>query len=159
MTSRLQRHLLSQKEAKEFKEKVRNLYGVDLTSDKIEIGKEKRQLFYFVDDVLSFFGENLTPTLCFLLKHRTNLPWVKIDEGAVKAVARGADLYAPGVVEHSGDVKPGRLLVVKTKLDQPVAIMNTVEGADEALKNKRGKVASALHWIGDDMWNLCRSKS
>ncbi|BCS92171.1 hypothetical protein L3N51_01676 [Metallosphaera sp. J1] len=155
----MQRHLLSQKEAKEFREKVKNLYGVELTSERIEIGKEKRQVFYFVDDMLSFFGENLIPTLCFLLKFRANLPWVKIDEGAVKAVARGADLYAPGVVEYAEDVKPGYLLLVKTKTDQPVAVMGTVEGAMEALKNRKGKVASALHWIGDDIWNLCRSRS
>lgn len=51
----LQKHLLSQKEVKEVQNKIKDMYGVTITSEKIEIGKEKRRVFYFVDGVLSFF--------------------------------------------------------------------------------------------------------
>ncbi|AWS00585.1 DUF1947 domain-containing protein [Metallosphaera hakonensis JCM 8857 = DSM 7519] len=155
----MQKHLLSQKEVKEVQNKIKDMYGVTITSEKIEIGKEKRRVFYFVDGVLSFFNDQLIPTLCFAQKYGLKIPWVVIDEGAVKAIARGADLYAPGVIESSTEIKPGSLLLVKTRLGQPVALMIVDEGAIEALKVKKGKIATALHWIGDEIWDMCKPKN
>jgi PUA domain protein len=154
----VQKHLLSQKERKEFLSRIKALYGVDLSSENVEIGKEKKLIYYYLDGKLSFFTEDLIPTLCFLQEHRVTLPTVKVDEGAVKALARGADLFAPGVVETSGEITPGTLLLVLTKTGIPVAIMRASQEVQEALSNKKGKVSTSIHWIGDEIWKMCSKR-
>ncbi|MEM3863840.1 MAG: DUF1947 domain-containing protein [Metallosphaera sp.] len=155
----MQKHVLSQKDVREFKNKIKMLYNIDINANKIEIGKDKKRVFYFLDDVLCFFDDKLIPTLCFLQKNDINMPWVKIDEGAVKAIVRGADLYAPGVLESSGNLMPGSLIVVKARQGQPVAVMMGTGEMIEALSSRKGKVATSLHWIGDEVWNMCKSKT
>ncbi|MEM3293484.1 MAG: DUF1947 domain-containing protein, partial [Metallosphaera sp.] len=62
----MQKHVLSQKDMREFKNKIKMLYNIDINANKIEIGKDKKRVFYFLDDVLCFFDDKLIPTLCFL---------------------------------------------------------------------------------------------
>ncbi|QKR01032.1 DUF1947 domain-containing protein [Metallosphaera tengchongensis] len=154
----MQKHPLSQKETREFLSKLKDIYGLNITAEKVEVGKEKRNVYYFIDGKLSFVEDGLIPTLCFLQEHEIKLPFVVVDEGAVKAVARGADLYAPGVLEVQGTLDTGKLLLVKAKQGQIIAVMRISEGAEEAMRNKKGKIASNVHYIGDDLWKMCRSR-
>ncbi|MBW9140710.1 MAG: RNA-binding protein [Candidatus Aramenus sp.] len=154
----MQRHFLSQKELKSFKSLIKQKYSLEIESDNVEIGREKKQVYYFIDGKLSFFSEELVPTLCWIMDAKVNLPFVVVDEGAVKALSRGADLFAPGIVSYSCECKPNDIILARTTTGIPVAVMKVLINKEEAMTTKRGKFAQNLHWIGDDIWKICRGQ-
>jgi PUA domain protein len=153
----MQRHVMSKKDAKEFLDKIKKLYGLEL-SGQLEIGKEKKSVYYFVNGLLAFFNEPPLPTICGAMKYNINMPFVVVDEGAVKAVSNGADLFAPGIVEYNCDCKEGDYFLVKTKTGIPVAVMRALMSAEQAKSERKGKFGENLHHIGDDIWEMCRGK-
>ncbi|MCI2414237.1 MAG: RNA-binding protein [Candidatus Aramenus sp.] len=154
----MQRHFLSQKELKSFKSLVKQKYSVEIESDNVEVGREKKQVYYFIDGKLSFFSEELVPTLCWVMDAKANLPFVVVDEGAVKALSRGADLFAPGIVSYNCECKPNDIILARITTGMPVAVMKVLISKEEAVTTKRGKFAQNLHWIGDDIWKICRGQ-
>jgi PUA domain protein len=153
----MQRHVMSKKDAKEFLKRVKELYGVELEGN-LEVGKEKKEVYYFLDGLLAFFGDPPLPTICAVLKLYLNMPYVVVDEGAVKAVTNGADLFAPGIVEFNCDCKEGEYFLVKTKAGVPVAVMRALMPAEKAKAEKRGKFGENLHHVGDELWETCKAK-
>ncbi len=154
----MQRHFLSQKELKNFKNLVKQKYQVEVESDKVEVGKEKKQVYYFIDGKLSFFSDELIPTLCWVMDAKVNLPYVVVDEGAVKALSRGADLFAPGIVSYNCECKPNDIVLARTVTGIPVAVMKVLISKEEAINTKKGKFAQNLHWIGDEIWKMCKDQ-
>ena len=63
----MQRHVLSEKESVEIKEKVKEKYNIDLDG-QLEIGKEKKAKYYLVNHILAFFVMNneIVPTLSLI---------------------------------------------------------------------------------------------
>ncbi|MEM0015738.1 MAG: RNA-binding protein [Saccharolobus sp.] len=151
----MQRHVLSSKDAKIFINKVKEKYNIDVSNSRLEIGKEKKQIWYYVDGILAFFSEDLIPTLCGILKLKISLPYVIIDEGAVKAVSNGADLFTPGIVEYNCECKEGDIILAKTKTNLPVAVLRVILPKDKVLLEKKGKFAENLHHVGDKLWEKC----
>ncbi len=145
---------MSSKDAKVFLKSIKDKYGLDLSNAKLEIGKEKKSVWYFVDNTLAFF-DDLIPTLCGVIKLKISLPYVVIDEGAVKAVSAGADLFTPGIVEYDCECKEGDIILAKTKNNLPVAILKVLIPKEKALAEKRGKFAENLHHVGDKLWEMC----
>ncbi|QGA67970.1 RNA-binding protein [Sulfolobus sp. E11-6] len=150
----MQRHVMSSKDAKIFISKIKEKYNIDISNAKLEIGKEKKETWYYVNDILAFFND-LIPTLCAVMKLKMSLPYVIIDEGAVKAVSRGADLFTPGIVEYGCECKENDIILAKTKTNLPVAILRVLIPKDKALVEKRGKFAINLHHVGDTIWEMC----
>lgn len=145
---------MSSKDTKAFLKSIKEKYGLDLSNAKLEIGKEKKSVWYFVDNTLAFF-DDLIPTLCGVIKLKISLPYVVIDEGAVKAVSTGADLFVPGIVEYNCECKEGDIILAKTKTNLPVAILKVLISKEKALAEKRGKFAENLHHVGDKLWEMC----
>ncbi|BBG24725.1 DUF1947 domain-containing protein [Sulfuracidifex tepidarius] len=156
----MQRHVLSEKESEEIGEIIKRNYGVDL-SGKIEIGKEKKKKYYFVNRVLSFFSyeDVLLPTLCGVMKLSLKVPYVSVDEGAVKALVKGADLFVPGIKEYHCEVKPGTFVLARTLQGVPVSILKVVDEAVEATKNGKGKFGVNVHHLKDELWGLCNEEN
>ncbi|EZQ10868.1 MULTISPECIES: DUF1947 domain-containing protein [Acidianus] len=153
----MQRHFLSQKELKAVIEKVKQKYNIDINPEKAEIGKEKKQIFFFFDGKLSLFSEELIPTLCLIESLKLDLPYVEVDEGAVRAILKGADLFVPGIKSfHCENSKPGDIILVKTTAERPIAVMKMLITVEEALSTKKGKFAQSLHFLGDEIWKMCR---
>ncbi|MEM0173582.1 MAG: DUF1947 domain-containing protein, partial [Sulfolobaceae archaeon] len=140
-----------------FIEQIKKRYGFNIEG-KIELGKDKKERYYFVNDVLAFIGDELIPTLCAVTKLKLELPYVTIDEGAVRAVANGADLFVPGILEYNCECKVGDIILVKTKTGLPVAIMKVVMDKKSAIETKKGKFAINLHYVGDKIWEMCKGK-
>ncbi|TRM93455.1 RNA-binding protein, partial [Sulfolobus sp. B1] len=90
-----------------------------------------------------------------VIKLKISLPYVVIDEGAVKAVSTGADLFVPGIVEYNCECKEGDIILAKTKTNLPVAILKVLISKEKALAEKRGKFAENLHHVGDKLWEMC----
>lgn len=155
----MQKHFLSRREAEELLKKIKEKYGLELKPEKIEIGKEKKEVYYFLDGVLAFYTQELIPTLCLFYKLKvpvSNFPRVKVDEGAVKAILRGADLFAPGIKEFLCNCKEGDIVIVTTLDDKPVAITKALISREEAEKTGKGKFSQNLHYLGDRIWQMCK---
>jgi PUA-domain protein len=153
----MQRYFLSQKNLKIFINQIKDKYGVDIKTDKVEIGKEKKQVYYFIDGKLSFFSDDLIPTLCWVIDNKVDLPYVTVDEGATKALSRGADLFVPGITSFNCNCKPDDIILARTTSGIPVAIMKVLITKDEAIANKKGKFSQNIHWIGDEIWKMCKN--
>ena len=154
----MQRHFVSEKESKRILEEIKKKYNVTVEG-KIEEGKEKKKVYYFIDGLLSFFSEELIPTLCFIRKYNPPLPSVTVDEGAVKHIVNGADLFVPGIVQYNCDCKEGDVVVVKTKTGIPIAVIKVTMNKEKALSEKKGKFGINLHYINDEIWDMCNERS
>ncbi|AWR97510.1 DUF1947 domain-containing protein [Acidianus sulfidivorans JP7] len=155
----MQRHVLSKKDALALLQKIKDKYNLSINPEKIEIGKEKKSIYYFFDDVLAFFGEDIIPSLCLFYKLNvpvSNFQLVKVDEGAVKAVLKGADLFIPGIKEYSCDCKENDIIIVTTLQDKPIAVMKALISKKSAEESKKGKFAVNLHYLGDEIWQTCK---
>ncbi|MBP1357751.1 MAG: DUF1947 domain-containing protein [Sulfolobus sp.] len=154
----MQKHLLSEKDTRKFFNNIKEKYNLQLDG-KVELGKEKKNVYYFIDGLLSFFSADLIPTLCFIKKYNPHLPSVTVDEGAVKHIVNGADLFVPGIVKYDCECKEGDIVVVKTKTNIPIAVIKVIMGKDKALSEKKGKFGINLHYIDDEIWDMCNERS
>jgi PUA domain protein len=87
-----------------------------------------------------------------LLAHRPTLRYVTVDMGAVKFVANGADIMAPGIVEADPAVQPGDFVWIRDERNkQPLAVGRAlVPGA--AMVRGKGKAVKSVHHLGDKLW-------
>lgn len=150
----MQKHLASSKDVKELRRIVLEKYGVDIGERKVEVGKEKKTFYYFLDGSLSFFGEDMTPSLCAVKQLGLKLGEVVVDEGAAKALARGASLYIPGIKEFKCDCKEGDIVIVTYK-DVPVALLKVLISIDQLPADRKGLFGENIHHVGDDIWKMC----
>lgn len=82
-----------------------------------------------------------------------------IDEGAVKHVVKGADLFAPGIVSYDCECKEGDIVLVKTKTGLPVSIIKVVMSKEKAMAERKGKFGINLHYVSDKIWEMCNVRS
>ncbi|OYT61555.1 MAG: hypothetical protein B6U69_03410 [Thermofilum sp. ex4484_15] len=159
------RYNLSGKERKKFIKEVNKLYPflerVLCNVRIIELVKFKGLELYLVENRALFFklkqDDRIYPTLINLLIHE-NIPWpsVTVDEGAVPYIRRGADVMRPGIVKVEGDFVKGDVVAVKEcKYGKPIALGLALHTSEELLGLKRGRVIRNLHYLGDDIWNMC----
>lgn len=151
----MQKHLLSEKEKREIKKEIKEKYCIEIDG-KFEVGKEKKEIMYFINDMLSFITNNKIPTLCFILKYNPNLPSVIIDDGAVKALINGADLFVPGILSYDCECKPGDVILAKNKNGAPIAVLKVIMNKEDAITTKKGKFSENLHYLGDKYWEVCK---
>jgi PUA-domain protein len=87
-----------------------------------------------------------------LLAHKPTLRYVTVDMGAVRFVANGADIMAPGIVEADPAVQPGDFVWIRDERNkQPLAIGRAlVPGA--AMVRGKGKAVKSVHHLGDKLW-------
>lgn len=92
------------------------------------------------------------PTVRGLLAHRPTLRYVTVDMGAVRFVANGADIMAPGIVEADPGVKEGDWVWVRDERNkQPLAVGRALVPAAAMVRGK-GKAVKSLHHLGDKLW-------
>ena len=117
---------------------------------------EKKGLSYLFDfnQKISFFSNNdkFLPSLVFIRKYKElDIPSVQVDEGAVKFVINGADIFTQGIVSTDRDFEKNTIVIVlnpqKAALSVGHSIMNSFD-----LQNKKGKGIVNLHFLGDKIW-------
>jgi PUA domain protein len=149
---RLRRYVLSEKERKVLEERLKELYGLAKV-ERAEVAKSKKNVFYIVDGTLAFMGEELIPTLCGLNRLKLTLPKVLVDDGAVRALAKGADLFVPGIKGKEGDAEVGKVVIAVTLKGVPVAVLKVLMKLEPGVE--RGKFGQNLHYLGDQIWEAC----
>ena len=130
---------LSKREIRKLSERI----GVAIKEKAIYVEEfDNVKLYLFGEEMIPKLAEvsgELIPTFYFkeLIE---SLPKVIVDQGAARALLRGADLMAPGVKERP-EVEEGSLVLVLDTEGKPV-------GIGKALVSKlpeKGKVVKMLH--------------
>lgn len=74
-------------------------------------------------------------------KALTHLPAIVIRDTAVDAIAHGADLAAPGVLQVQEGIKENDMIVIYTLKGEAVALANSMMNAKDILRAREGVVA------------------
>lgn len=158
------RQFLREKEAaqllQEFSERVkfdvRTLFDAKKLS--VEVAEGANVFIYYLDGkpLVAKLKDRLIPTLLFD-KTLLRFPKIVVNMGAVPHICNGADVLAPGVVKIDGVFGAGDyVLVVDERNGKPLAVVSALVDSVAASGMSRGKVASNLHYVGDDLWNMLK---
>lgn len=124
--------------------------------DQVMLAEVDHKMLVVKDNLPYFFYQDgkLVPTLKLLLQ-KPFLKQVVVDMGAVKFVSNGADVMRPGIVELDHSIKKDELVVVVDQNHKkPLCIAKALFSGEEIFILKQGKVLKALHWVGDEIWQL-----
>jgi len=98
------------------------------------------------------FENQYFPSIHFIREYpKIDFPIVKVDEGAVKHILNGADIFAQGISSVSSDFEANSIVIVRNPQDAVLAVGKSLKSSDELLKLK-GKVISNIHYLGDSIW-------
>ncbi|MBS3060876.1 MAG: DUF1947 domain-containing protein [DPANN group archaeon] len=142
----MKQYQLSGKEVKKLAEQ----YGFIGRKSRIEVQEADNKKLYFVDKKLVLIEKQdiMVPSL----KTESGLPLVTVDMGAVKFVAKGADVMRPGITKIDEFEKGALVVVVDEKNQKPLAICQALFSSGEMKQMTQGKVLRNLHYVGDDYW-------
>lgn len=155
------RHHLREDAVRKILDNLRENFGpttdTDFAGKQFEIAEsDEDQDFILINGEPLLFSVNDTyfPTVRGALKMRSKEKRVVVDMGAVKFVAKGADIMSPGIVNVDTSIRRGDLVVICDEVHgKPLAIGRALVNAD-AMMGNRGKAVKSLHYVGDRIWKL-----
>ena len=165
---------LGRREAERLLGEVRRLYpSFPLEPDIVERAVVEAGRVIYVFDGEPCFWESeaspkLIPVLLCLEPGSAGYKWlpgaVFVDKGAAVALARGANLMVPGIVEVIGEFSEGEVVVAVYRgvgdVEAPVMVGVARIGSGELRKavESRGKgiAVKKLHHVGDKVWEAAR---
>ncbi len=90
-----------------------------------------------------------------LLKYGATKRFVTVDMGAIRFVANGADVMAPGIVSADDGIIEGDLVWIRDERNlRPLAIGRAVISGEAMRRKERGKAVRSIHHVGDKVWQL-----
>lgn len=149
---------LSKKDSKNLMKLVKDKFNIDLEINKKDKVEKIDDSFIVINNIQYFFyfENQLVPTLKLLLQNKNfldNMKKVVIDMGAVRFLAKGADLMRPGIVSLDDFDKNEVVAIVDMEHKSPIALGLTLASSEDILKTDSGKVIRTIHYVGDDIWN------
>ncbi|HUL62540.1 MAG TPA: RNA-binding protein [Methanocella sp.] len=156
------RHHLRDDTKRQVLDNLRASFGEEIAAafagKKLEIAEtDEAQKFVLVDGqpwLFSVEDSVYFPTVRGAMAIMPKRKRVTVDMGAVKFVAKGADVMSPGIVDADADIRKGDLVIVCDEVHgKPLAVGRALVNAD-AMMGNRGKAVKSLHYVGDRIWNL-----
>ena len=123
--------------------------------DKVQLLDNK---IILVNDKPSFFlkDKSYIPTLKLILRNIFPAKKITVDMGAIPFVIKGADIMRPGISDIDAGINKGDwVVIVDENHKKPLAIGEALMDSEDLKSSKSGKVIRNLHFVGDDIWNLC----
>jgi PUA domain protein len=97
----------------------------------------------------------IIPHLSIAISYPNLLPFVFVNEGAVRPLLRGADLMARGVIETPIPYDVGAVVEVRLQgTDIPFAIGVAVVSSNDTPKQTSGSAIKIAHCLRDGFWNV-----
>jgi PUA domain protein len=150
------RHHLSKKDVKAIKP-VLEEWGLEVgKGDRIEVAVEGDMRIILLNGQVALVetAGRALPALRMLWKTGVRGRTVTVDEGAVKHVLNGANIFSAGVVSASPGVKEGDVVVVVDPEGRPLAVgVAEMDGA-EMVESRKGMAVRNLHYVGDRLWKM-----
>ena len=156
------RHRLKKKEVREIINKLKNDFNSNFfnVDSVVEIGFYENTKFVFIEykPYFMFYNDRIVFTLSGLNKYKPNNKHVIVDMGAVKFVAKGADVMSPGIVDADKNIQPGDVVwICDEKNKTPLALGIAIISGEEMIKKEKGKAIAIFHYIGDNFCDFLKN--
>lgn len=151
------RYYLQKKKLKKLINQLGNYSTLINSKSKVEILESDPYDIILIDGqpLVMNIEDTYFPTLKGALNLNITEKYVVVDMGAVKFVAKGADIMSPGITEADPEVKKGDLVIIIEETHRkPLAIGRALISGPQMAENDEGKAVKAIHYIGDKLWNL-----
>ncbi len=80
--------------------------------------------------------------------------WVTVDMGAIRFLANGADVMAPGIVDADPAIEEGDMVWVRDETHgRPLAVGKALIDGPSMSAGATGKAIKTIHFVGDPIWN------
>ena len=151
------RYYLQKKKLKKVKNELGDFSTLISPKSKVEILESDLYDVILVDGkpLIMMIGEVPFPTIKGALELELTKRYVVVDMGAVKFVAKGADVMSPGIVDADPEIQEGDfVIIIEETHRKPLAIGKAIIPGPKMVEMDEGKAVSAIHYIGDKLWNL-----
>ena len=129
-------------------------FGSDDMVETAEAGELKLVLLKG-KPIAMYFDDMPFPTIQGLLQYQATKCFVTVDMGAVKFLANGADVMAPGVVDADPEIKIGMPVWVRDVNNERALVVGmALMDAQEMINASNGKAVKTHHYVGDKIWNI-----
>ena len=155
----MKRHFASKHDSRDYIERIQQAYGrpLDLQkSSQVElIEPEDGVRFLVVDGKYTFveMGETIVP---FVGSREVidGMPAVRIDDGAVKYILKGADVMRPGISSYDDWGDKDRLVIVRDQAKgRGLAVGRSMVASSEMQSLSKGACVKNVHHAGDKAWD------
>ncbi|MGA1792820.1 MAG: PUA domain-containing protein [Thermoplasmatota archaeon] len=148
---------LRSKESKKVLAWIQEEWGVaDVDEIDLESGTLDGRRSYILDGKVIGMEEEggFMLTLKGILELAPTRKWVTVDMGAVRFLANGADVMAPGITEADPDIEKDDLVWVRDERNlRPLCVGRALMPGPEMGPADAGKAIKTLHYVGDPIWN------
>jgi PUA domain protein len=151
------RYYLQKKKLKKLISHLGNYSTLIGAKSKVEILESDPYDIILVDGepLVMTIDDSYFPTLKGALKLDITEKYAVVDMGAVKFVAKGADIMSPGITEADPEIKEGDLVIIIEETHRkPLATGRALISGPQMVENNEGKAVKTIHYIGDNVWNL-----
>ena len=152
------RYKLRSKDVKEVLAWIEDSFGVDLGNLRdLECGFIGDQKAYLANGkVVAVEVEGgLMPTIHGLMEHSPSKRWVTVDMGAVRFLANGADVMAPGIVDADPLIEKGDMVWVRDQRNlRPLCVGRALVEGKAMKEGASGKAIQTIHYVGDPIFNV-----
>lgn len=151
------RYYLQKKKLKKVTKELGNYSSLISPKSKVEILESDLYDIILVDGkpLIMMIGETPFPTIKGALELEITEKYVVVDMGAVKFVAKGADIMSPGIVDADSNIQEGDFVIIIDETHRkPLAIGKALIPGQEMVEMTEGKAVKAIHYIGDKLWDL-----
>jgi PUA domain protein len=153
------RNRLRRKEVESLAAELREMLGVDTfqPTDAVETGEAGgNELVVYQGKTVGIQIEGKAfLTVHGLLMFKATKRSVTVDMGAVKFLANGADVMAPGIVEADPIIRAGEPVWVRDQNNKrPLLVGIALMDGPAMVAGKGGKAVKTVHYVGDKIWNL-----
>lgn len=140
---------LTNKETRNLLKILREEYKINI--DKLENLKydEKNKIYYLYNTPIAFERDKIYPTVFLLNKYESDMKYVKVNLGAKEKILNGADIFRPGIIEMSNDIRKGDIILIISEDNLLLGIGRALYDYEEIIKMEKGKVIENIHYYGD----------
>lgn len=153
------RHRLKGKQVKALGALMEETVGIDMLSTEPAVDRARGvdmdfliidgRVAYLVMDDVPF------PSLRTLLDKGMDIRWVEVDEGAVRFLANGADVMAPGVNGADPQIVADDMVYVRDgRHKRPLVVGKTLMSGPDMVIADKGKAVETLHYVSDKIWDF-----
>ncbi|MBA3045364.1 MAG: RNA-binding protein [Candidatus Thermoplasmatota archaeon] len=153
------RNRLRRKEVESLAAELNSTMGTETfqATDAVETGEAggNQLVTYKGKPVGIFINEKPFLTVHGLLMFGAARKHVTVDMGAVKYLANGADVMAPGIIDADPEIKEGDAVWVRDQNNlRPLLVGIALMDGPGMVAGKGGKAVKTVHYVGDKIWNL-----
>jgi len=155
-------YYISKKEKKQLLNTLRKLYPyIDISKvhgfEKIARVEMDKFVIIVIGTIPAFFyinEEGPYPLLLLLNTIKPEIPYVVVNEGAVRPIMRGADVMVPGIIELIDFQKNAIVGVMEPSKKAFIAVTRALMSSNEIKESNKGRALKTLHHANDKLWKI-----